>query len=226
MPSLPVSPKILHLRQLLAERLSRSDAYKEEGTCVTGLPALDEIGIPSGALTEIVSSTTAGPGGGLLLYGLLHAAIQQGQRVLLIDGKKAFAPRDLPQSELNGLLWTRCREAGEAIKAADLAVRDGNMPLVILLLTVNPANELRRIPATAWHRLQMLAEKSAVTLLAFTPHAQIGCARLRLSVGGNFPLDRLHLDRNKLLPALHVRVERRRRGGGKLDEELRRASCA
>ena len=96
----------------------------------------------------------------------------------------------------------RCREAWEAIKAADLAVRDGNVPLVILLLTLNPAGELRRIPATAWHRLQMLAEKSAVTLLVFTPQAQIGCARLRLSVGGAFPLERLHVCRSELIAGL------------------------
>jgi len=73
----------------------------------------------------------------------------------------------------------------------------------------------------------MLCEKSAVTLLAFTPYAQIGCARLRLSVGGAFPLDKLHVGRNELLPALAIRVERRRLAReGRLDEELRRTSCA
>jgi hypothetical protein len=160
-----------------------------------------------------------------LLYGLLHAALQKGERVILIDGASAFAPKGLPQSELNRLLWTRCRTAPQAIKAADLAVRDGNVPLVVLLLTVNPPAELRRVPPNAWHRLQMLAEKSGVTLLAFTPWAQIGCARLRLVVGGAFPLERLHLLRADLLPALDIRVERRRIGR-RDDEELRRASCA
>jgi hypothetical protein len=184
MPS--ASEKVLQLRQLLADRFGRGELAEEE-VYVTGLPALDEIGIPNAALTEIVSSTTTGPGGGLLLYGLLHASIQKGERIILIDGKNGFAPKGLPPVDLKRLLWTRCREACEAIKAADLAVRDGNMPLVILLLTLNSPGELRRIPATAWHRLQMLAEKSTVTVLVFTPEAQIGCARLRLSVGGAFP---------------------------------------
>jgi hypothetical protein len=221
------SEKIVFLRQLLAERFGKG-ALPAEEVYATGLAALDDASIPRAALTEIVSSTTSGPGGSLLLYGLLHAVIRKGEQVILVDGKQAFDPKGLPQAELNRLLWMRCRDAWEAMKAADLAVRDGNIPLVVLLLTLNPAGELRRIPATAWHRLQMLAEKSAVTLLVFTPQAQIGCARLRLSVSGAFPLEKLHECRRDLLPALEVQVARRRMGsGGKSeDEELRRAACA
>jgi hypothetical protein len=220
------SDKVIQLRQLLAERFGHGKPTVEEIFQV-GLPAIDEIGIPRAALTEIVSSPSRGPGGGLLLYSLLHTALRKGERALVVDGKAAFAPEALPQAELNRLLWTRCREAWEAIKVADLAVRDGNVPLVILLLTLNPPTELRSIPVTAWHRLQMLAEKSAVTLLIFTAQPQVGCARLRLSVGGAFPLDKLHVCRDELLPALEVRVDRRRVGAVRgLDEKLRRASCA
>jgi len=217
--------KIIQLRRLLAERFGRGGLAAEE-LHQTGLPLLDEAGIARAALTEIVSTPLA-PGGGLLLYALLHAVLRQGERVVLIDGQGSFDPRGLPQAELRRLLWIRCDEAWEAIKAADLAVRDGNVPLAILLLTLNPAGELRRIPATAWHRLQMLAEKSAVTLLAFTPQAQIGCARLRLSVHGAFPLTRLQAMRSDLLPDLAVQVERRRMGAGRRsDEKQCRAACA
>jgi hypothetical protein len=220
------STKIVQLRQLLAQRFGAA-ALAAEKIHSTGLPALDEIGVPRAALTEIVSSSTNGPGGSLLLYGLLHAVLHRGERAILIDGKNSFAPKSLPQAELDRLLWVRCREAWEAIKAADLAVRDGNIPLVIVLLTLNPAAELRRVPATAWQRLQMLAEKSAVTLLAFTPQAQIGCARLRLSAGAAFPLERLQAARGELLPQLQLRLERRRmERRGDDDEELRRAVCA
>jgi hypothetical protein len=217
--------KILFLRQLLADRLAEGKWTQEE-VYATGLPALDEVALPRAALTEIVSSAPAGPGAALLLYGLLHAAILQGERVALVDGKQAFDPKGLPQAELDRLLWVRCRDGGEAMKATDLIVRDGNIPLVILLLTLNPAREAQRIPATSWHRLQLLAGKSAVTLLVFTPQAQIGCARLRLSVGGAFPLEKLHEDRRELLTRLKVQVARRRTGSGGNDEELRRAACA
>ena len=218
------SEKILLLRKLLVDHV---DCRKPEEAYPTGLPSLDEVGIPQGALTEIVSSPAYGPGGGLLVYGLLHASIRKGERVMLIDGKMAFVPNGLAQTELNRLLWTQCRKASEAVKAADLAVRDGNVPLVMVLLTQNPPGELQRIPANAWHRLQMLAEKSAVTLLVFTPMAHIGCARLRLSVGGLFSLDKLHGRRDEWLPSLALRVERRRVGTNRdWNEELRRTVCA
>jgi hypothetical protein len=126
------------------------------------------------------------------------------------------------------LLWTRCHHAWEAIKTADLTIRDGNIPLVILLLTLNSTSELRKIPATAWHRLQLLAEKSAVTVLVFSSHAQVGCARLRLSVSGAFPLAKLHRCRAELISKLNLQVERRRKGRerGCEDENLRRSACA
>jgi hypothetical protein len=200
------SEKIIYLRQLLAERFGRAPGFVQEPYS-TGMPALDTIGIPRAVVTDIVSS---GPGGVLLLYGLLHAATRRGERVVLIDGKDSFVPKGLPQPHLNRLLWTRCHEARQAIQATDLAIRDGNIPLVVLLLTLNPLSELRRIPATAWHRLQMLAEKSAVTVLVFSPQAQVGCARLRLSVGGAFPLAKLHFSRSELTPSLRVGMERRR----------------
>jgi len=219
------SDKILQLRQLLEERFGASELKAEE-SYVTGFPALDQAGIPRGALTEVVSEPASGPGGALLLYGLLHSIAQRKERVVLIDGKDSFAPKSLPNRDLKRVLWTRCREGWEAIKAADLAVRDGNVPLVVLLLTLNSPNELRRIPAAVWQRLQMVAEKSAVTLLVFTPQAQVGCARLRLSVGGAFPLDNLQLCRDEVLPELDLRVERRRMGRRCESEELRCASCA
>ena len=221
------SDKVLHLRQLLAERFRPASLPREEAYS-TGLAALDEAGVPQAAITEIVSSVASGPGGSLLLFGLLHAAIGKGERIILIDGKDAFAPKSLPCADLKRLLWTRCHDAWEAIKAADLAIRDGNFPLVILLLTLNPAAELRRIPAAVWHRLHMLAEKSAVTVLVFSPHAQVGCARLRVAVGGTFPLARLHRCRAELLPALHLQVERRRMSRERRcdDEDLRRSACA
>ena len=217
-----VSNRVLELRQLLAERFGQHAALPEESVYETGMPALDEIGMPRGALSEVVAE---GPGGSLLLYGLLHAVLARGERAILIDGRDSFAPTGLPQAELNRLLWVRCRAAWQAVKAADLAVRDGNVPLVLMLLTLNPAAELRRIPATAWHRLQMLAEKSGVALLVFTPAAQIGCAQLRLTAGGSFPLARLQMARAELVAGLQVQVRRRRRGR-RDDEELRGAVCA
>ena len=152
------SDTVLQLRQLLADRFGQANLPAEE-VYPTGLPFLDDVGIPRAAVTEIIASSAAGPGGMLLLYGLLHVAAQRSERVVIVDGKDTFQPKGLPQGDLQRLLWTRCQTAKEAVQAVDLAARDGNFPLIILLLTLNPATELRRIPSTTWHRLQMLVEK-------------------------------------------------------------------
>jgi hypothetical protein len=219
------SEKVLHLKQLLAERFGRHDQAVDE-TYLCGLSALDEVAIPRACLTEVVSSPFAGPGGTLLLVGLLRAAAQRGERVIVVDGKDAFEPKSLPQGDMQRLLWTRCRSTKEAFQAVDLAARDGNFPLIVFLLTLNSETELKRIPSTAWHRLQMLVEKSASTVFVFTPFAQVGCARLRLSVGGDFPLTKVHRRRSDLLPALRLNVERRRIERRCNDETIRRSVCA
>jgi hypothetical protein len=221
----PASPKILELRQLLASRFGKKDLSPEE-VYVTGVPDLDEVGVPRGAITEVVSSPAAGPGGMLLLYGVLHALAKRSERIVVVDGRDAFQPKGLPQDDLQRVLWARCHSVKEALPVVDLAARDGNFPLAILLLTLNSTTELRRIPGTVWHRLQMLVEKSAATLLVFTPFAQVGCARLRLSVAGDFPLRKLHRCRAELMADLRIQVERRRLERRCPDEELRRSVCA
>lgn len=218
------SEKVIQLRQLLAERF-QATASAERFHFLTGLPVLDEIGVPGGTLTEFV--VESGPGGSLLLSALLHAIGRRGERLALVDGKDAFPPKSLPQADLDRLLWIRCRSGWEAIKAADLVLRDGNFSVVILLMSLVPAKEQARIPASAWHRLQMLAEKSSATVLIFSSQAQVGCARLRVVVDGAFPLSRFHASREELLPSLVLRQARRRVGMERRDDEaLRRAACA
>jgi len=216
------SEKIIQLKQLLAERFGSQSLPDEEKIHMTGLASVDEIGIVQATVTEIVSSGSR-PGGVLLLYGLLHSAIREGSRIILIDGTDSFAPKGLPSDDLGRILWVKCANSTEALKSADLTIRDGNVPLVILWLTLNPLSELKRIPSTAWHRLQMLAEKAATTVLIFSPHPQVGCARLRLSVGGDFPLSKLHANRSELLPCVRLTVERWRIERRCHDETLRRS---
>ncbi len=57
------------------------------------------------------------------------------------------------------------------MKAADILLRDRNLPLVALDLKLNPPAQLRKISATAWHRLQRLAQQGGSVLVALTPMA-------------------------------------------------------
>ena len=203
-----VSEKVVQLRQLLAERFGHSSSVADE-LYETGIPVLDNVGIPRGAITELVVPSVRGSGM-LLLCALLHGLAKKSERVAVVDGKDCLHPCGLNQADLRRVLWTRCYSAREAMAAADLLARDGNFPVVVVLLGLNPPSDLRRLPANVWHRLQMLAEKSATALMAFTAAPLIGSARLRLSAQSDFPLAKLHVPRSGLTSRLALQVERRR----------------
>jgi hypothetical protein len=216
------SEKVIQLRELLAEKFGRSELPADEFFC-TGVPLLDETAIPRGAITEIVVPTRQGAGM-LLLCGLLHSLAKRNERVAVVDGKDSLHPCGLSQGDLQRVLWTRCYSAREAMQSVDLLVRDGNFPVVIVLLGLNASSELRRLPNATWHRLHMLAEKSATALMVFSSFPLVGCARLRLSAQADFPLGKLHILRSELATRLALQVERRRERNG--DEAIRRAVCA
>jgi hypothetical protein len=213
--------KILFLRKLLDDRFGASAPLQTTGFTLDWAP-FDDLSLPSHSLIEVVTDPRL-PGGTLFLAGLLQAAASRHQ-IILLDGKDSFAPESFRAEDLARLVWVRCHNAVETVKAADLVVRDGNVSLAILLLTINPMAELRRIHANAWHRLQMLAEKSGMMLFAFTPFGHIGCARARLSISGHFPLGALELSHTRLASGLSMEVQRRRQTIG--DSDVRRAACA
>jgi len=81
---------------------------------------------------------------------------------------------------LQHLLWVRCGKASEAIKAADLLLRDGNFPLVIVDLVLNAPEELRKIPQTNWYRLQRLVEVVPTACLVLTRYEMVSSAQVNL----------------------------------------------
>jgi hypothetical protein len=107
---------------------------------------------------------------------------------------------------LTGLLWVRCPHAERALQAMDLLLRDGNFPLLLLDLKLNPENQLRKIPATTWYRLQRLAEMTATVCVALTPRPLVAPARVRLALQTDFSLADLERDAGDLLR--HLKWER------------------
>ncbi|PYJ79754.1 MAG: hypothetical protein DME69_03510 [Verrucomicrobia bacterium] len=146
---------VLDLRKLLTERFPHAPAAAAT-QLVTGLAFLDEAiggGLPKGAITELISPEVSA-GSASLIHALLETAQRDCYFLALIDGRDSFDPQPLGNACLGHLLWMRCTKALEAIKAADLLLRDGNFPLVIVDLVLNPREELRKIPQTNWYRLQ------------------------------------------------------------------------
>ncbi len=189
------SRKIVDLRELLAERFP-SQRLSAPGRLATGLAALDQAtegGLAKGAITEL-SSPHVSAGSARLVCELLHAAVLGRYCVALIDGRDSFDPQPLGQARLRQLLWVRCGKAMDAVKAADLLLRDGNFPLVLLDLVLNPMEELRKIPAASWYRLQRLVEPAPSAFLVLTRRSMISSAHWKLALTNSWQLADLERD--------------------------------
>lgn len=179
-PSAPAG-SIVDLRNLLAERFPHQP-LAPAARLPTGLSMIDPLlegGLPKGAITELISPQISA-GSASLIAALLQAARQDRYFLALIDGRDSFDPEPLGNSCLRHLLWTRCQKAIDAIKAADLLLRDGNFPLVIVDLVLNTAKELRGIPQTSWYRLQRLVEPTSTALLIMSRHNMVASAQIKL----------------------------------------------
>lgn len=198
---------ILDLRNLLAERFPHS-LLPPKACLRTGLAQFDETiegGLPKGAITELISPRLSA-GSGSFIYTLLQAAQQDRYFLALIDGRDSFDPEPLSHFRLRHLLWVRCRKAIEAVKAADLLLRDGNFPLVILDLVLNRGEELRKIPPTSWYRLQRLVEPSPTALLILTRRSMVSSAQWKLVLENSWALE--DLDDADPISRLKIRVQR------------------
>src|ERR1700682_483326 len=202
---------VVDLRNLLAERFPHTPASAET-RLITGLSFLDQTiggGLPKGAITELISpQVSAGSA------SLIHALIQP-QRgtvvpvvrpVALIDGRDSFDPQPLGNACFRHLLWVRCNKVFEAIKAADLLLRDGNFPLVIVDLVLYPPEELRKIPQTSWYRLQRLVEPISAVCLVLTRQSMVGSAQLKIVLENFWTLETFEKD--NAISRLRFRIQR------------------
>jgi hypothetical protein len=92
------------------------------------------------------------------------------------------------------------------VQAADLLLRDGNFPLVVLDLVLNAPEELRKIPQTNWYRLQRLVEAAPAAFLVLTRTSIISSAQLKLSLDNAWKL--ADLEQRDLIARLHIQVNR------------------
>lgn len=205
-PRLPVS-NIVQLRQVLAEKFpgirigSEPAPVRDVPVWSTGVVALDEVlpgGLPRAAVTELCAPENSW-GSALVLRQLIRNAAATRQWLALIDGSDCFDAGAFDNATLEHLLWVRCQNAGEAIKATDLILRDGNLPVIVLDLALNPARELRKIPSSTWYRFQRLVEEGSAAFLVITPSPMASSAKHRLFLQGQMPRDAFHLTETQLL---------------------------
>jgi hypothetical protein len=228
--------KIIDLRNLLAERFPHP-CYSPSGRLSSGVPSLDQLidgGLPRGAITELISpartctcrtSIAGAPGtsagSASLIHALIHGAYRDHYFVALIDGRDSFDPCSLNNAWLQHLLWVRCSKASEGVKAADLLLRDGNFPLVVVDLMLNAPNELRKIPQTNWYRLQRLVEMLPTACLVLTRYEMVSSAQLKLVLENSWDIQTFETD--GALSRLRIVVKRSHLGD---DNQLRYLATA
>jgi hypothetical protein len=211
---------IIQLRKLLAERFPGIRTHAAEwrphrgNFRPTGLAQLDAVlegGLAKGALTEIVAEEP-GAGSTFLLCAILRQAAAEGQLSAFVDGNDSLDVTQFESEVLSRLLWVRCRGAAEAVKAADLILRDGNLPLVLVDLAGNPAAQFRDIPATTWYRLQRIIEQTSTICVTLTPSVMIAPAQARIFLRSRFGLDAMERGMDELVADLKVEAAEERAG--------------
>jgi hypothetical protein len=204
------SGKIVDLRKLLAERFPQPP-FSAVTRLVTGLSFVDQTiggGLPKGAITELISPQISA-GSASFIQALLQAAHRDRYFLALIDGRDSFDPSvlsELGNARLRNLLWVRCSKALEAVKAADLLLRDGNFPLLIIDLVFNPPEELRKIPQTTWYRLQRLVESAPTACLILSRHGMVSSAQFKIVLENSWSLETFEED--EAISRLQIRVQR------------------
>jgi hypothetical protein len=221
------SSKIVDLRHLLAERFPQLPVTGRN-QLATGIADIDQQiggGLQKGAITELTSEH-ASAGTASLITALICAAYRNRSFIALIDGRDSFDPSatgPFGNQVLRYLLWIRCHDTREALKAADLLLRDGNFPLVVLDVVLNPIDELRKIPQTSWFRLQRLVEPTSTAFLVMIRQSMISSAQVKLVLENSWSLDDLDRPAQESLLKLQLRVRRSHEGVGSTKLQIARA---
>ncbi len=197
---------------MLSERFPEAHVRRRHPTGVlpTGVPALDDLldgGLPKGEVTELVGE---GPGSGSaqVIHALLAQATADGRFLALVDASDSFDV-DAPAAEaLTHLLWVRCGGVDESLKAADILLRDRNIPLVVLDLKLAPAVPLRKIASSVWHRFKRLAEHTGVSVLVVTPFPMVGAVAVRVESRAELSLASLSSHPSEVIAGLRFELLR------------------
>lgn len=209
---------LAELREALEEKFPEM-AARPARSWETGWAKLDADGgaVKRGAVAELCSPA----GGGRLFLGRMLAAVRQKREwAALVEFGRSFDPQSYAAAASKRMLCVFCENAEQVVKATDLLLRDGNLPLVLLDLQTAPPRSLGRIPTSTWHRFQRLVEMSGTALVVMTPRPMVEAARVRIALRGRWDLPAMRRRRRELIDDLEVQVFQRGRRGQPVAEAL------
>ncbi len=149
----------------------------------TGIPEIDSSvgGLPRGALTEICGPACSGRTS--LLLSALASRTAEGEVCALVDARDSFDPQTASAAgvALQQLLWVRCRNIDQALRATDLLIQGGGFGLVAVDLSDVPPQTVRYVPLNAWFRFRRAVEDTPTILVLLEQEANAKtCASLVL----------------------------------------------
>jgi recombination protein RecA len=176
----------LQVESALAGRVASPFEYRDRRiveTVPAGVPEIDRLtgGLPRGGLTEICGPPSSGRTS--LLVAAMAARTEAAEVCALVDARDAFDPHSAAEAgvRLRQLLWVRCRNVDQALRATDLLIQGGGFGLIALDLGDTPPRVARAIPLPVWFRMRRAVEHTPTILVALElePNAKT-CASLVL----------------------------------------------
>src|SRR5579863_391492 len=149
----------------------------------TGIPSLDAVvgGLPRGAMTEICGPPCSGRTS--VLLSALAARTAEGETCALIDARDSFDPAVASAAgvELRQVLWVRCQNADQALRATDLLIQAGGFGMVAVDLSDVAPKIVRYVPLNAWFRFRRAVEDTPTVLMVLEQESNAKtCASLVL----------------------------------------------
>ena len=141
-------------------------------------------GLQRGGLTEICGPACSGSA--TLLLSVLASRTEQAEACALVDGRDTFDPHSAEAAgvKLERLLWVRCRQIDQCLRATDLLLQGGGFGLIALDLSLLPPKTVRYVPLNVWFRFRRAVENTSTILLLLDQESNAGtCASLVLRLG-------------------------------------------
>src|SRR5262249_486061 len=133
----------------------------------TGISEMDARvgGLPRGAMTEICGRACSGRTS--VLLAALAARTTEGEACALVDARDSFDPATASAAgvQLERLLWVRCQNVDQALRATDLLIQSGGFGIVAVDLSDVSARLARQVPLHVWFRFRRAAEDTPTILL-------------------------------------------------------------
>ena len=154
----------------LRGRVASPFAYRDRNSfelVSTGIPEMDALvgGLPRGAMTEICGAACSGRTS--LLLSALASRTSAGEVCALVDARDSFDPLtgNVAGIDLKKLLWVRCQNIDQALRAMDLLIQAGGFGMVAVDLSDVPTKTVRQVPLNAWFRFRRAVEDTPTILL-------------------------------------------------------------